>query len=78
MRHTDLTVEEEDVVDKALARPHDNTILIDKFNQDISRLKMSCLRPGKYIIYCHATNFLMIRYLIDIRLNGDCLQQEHG
>ena len=78
MRHTDLTVEEEDVVDKALARPHDNTILIDKFNQDISRLKMSCLRPGKYIIYCHATKFLKIRYLIDIRLNGDCLQQEHG
>jgi hypothetical protein len=49
MRQFKLSEEEEDAVSRALARPHNDTILIDKFNQDISRLKMSCLLPGEGI-----------------------------
>jgi hypothetical protein len=49
MRRYVLSVEEEESVSRALSAPHNDTVIIEKFNQDITRKKMSCLRPGKYI-----------------------------
>ena len=50
MRRKKLPPEEEDAVDKALASPHNGSLLIEKFNQDITRQKMSCLLPGECVV----------------------------
>lgn len=47
MRKQPLSEKEEAAVEHSLAGPHDHSVLVDKFNQDITRLKMSCLLPGR-------------------------------
>jgi hypothetical protein len=46
-RHRELSDEERSVVRDALARPHNDSLLIQTFNINMTRLKMSCLTPSK-------------------------------
>jgi Ulp1 family protease len=48
-RYLPLSPVEEQAVDQALAPPHDETVLVERFNAPIDRRKISCLQPGLWL-----------------------------
>eukprot|EP01041_Mallomonas_annulata_P013083 gene13083-27619_t len=73
MRQRPLSPQEEGEVRSALSPPHDDQVLVEKFNIPMSRAKLSCLTPGAWL-NDEVINFYM--QLLKTRDDRLCLYSE--